>query len=349
MVYLTDLSFHLSERPVVLFLPVAGAPVAAVPVPVMVVPVLEESKARGTPFECRLFTYDDVTGPADAFTRALEHAVLAGRRLGIEARRMRFLELDLMAHSGHAPVVEGADLVFASLRMQKDDVELAHMRRAVAIAEEAYRAALHALRPGVTERAVAAELTLQTLRAGSDSELPFAPIIAAGPNGANPHAFPTDRRLEAGDLVTVDWGASWQGYFADITRTVAIAGAPVPDALHAAYDAVQAANAAGRAAVRPGGTGQAVDRAARGAIEAVRLGAYFTHRTGHGLGLEGHEEPDMKEGSLLPLAVGMTFTVEPGVYIPGLGGVRIEDDMVVTDAGGESLTTLDRGWQVVGE
>jgi Xaa-Pro dipeptidase len=341
MVYLTGLSFHLSERPVMAFFPVSGPPV-------LIVPALEESKARSAPFASGLCTYDDVAGPAGAFREALAALDVAGRTVGVEGRRIRFLELELMERSGRAPAIAAADGVFASLRMTKDEAEVACMRRAAAIAEAALVSTLPAVRAGMTEKEVAAELTIQLLRAGSETELPFSPIVAGGPNGANPHGFPTDRPLQAGDLVTLDWGAAFGGYFSDITRTYALAGAPVADGLLEAYAAVRAANAAGRSAVRPGATGQDVDRAARAVIGQAELGAFFIHRTGHGLGLEGHEEPDMKEGSLTPFAPGMTFTVEPGVYLPGLGGVRIEDDLLVTASGGESLTTLPRELVTIG-
>lgn len=339
MSYLTGLSFHLSERPVLLIVPVEGPPG-------LILPVLERGKGEASGYQ--LFPYDDVSGPADAFRRALAELRLDQASLGVEGRRIRFLELDLMARSGHAPRVVAADKVFAELRMRKDDAELAAMRRAAVIAEDALRSTLPLVRAGLTEREVAAELTLQTLRAGSDAELPFLPIVASGPNGANPHGFPTDRVLAAGDLVTLDWGASHKGYFADITRTYALAGAAVDAKLREVYEVVQAANAAGRAAVRPGATGQDIDRAARSVIDRAGYGEYFVHRTGHGLGLEGHEEPDAREGVTLVLEPGMTFTVEPGVYLPGLGGVRIEDDVVVTVDGGESFTTLGRELVVIG-
>jgi Xaa-Pro dipeptidase len=337
LVYLTGLAFHLSERPVLLFVPADPART-----PALVVPGFESGKVTQSGLAIQAFGYDDVEGPADATAAALASLGLAGIRLGVEARRIRFLELDLMSRSRQAVQAEAADTVFAGLRMTKDAGELDCMRRAVAFAEKGAAATLGMIRAGVTEREIAAELTLQTIRAGSDAELPFAPIVASGPNGANPHAVPTQRAVQPGDLITLDWGAACEGYFADITRTYALDGAPVADGLLTAYEAVRAANAAGRAAARPGATGQDVDRAARQVIEAAGLGAYFTHRTGHGLGLEGHEEPDMKEGSLVPLAPGMTFTVEPGAYIPGLGGVRIEDDVVVTETGSESLTGMAR-------
>jgi len=348
--YFTGLSFHLSERPTLLVFPLEGAPVA-------IVPGFEAIKLQALPYDVRTFAYDDALGPAQAFEQAMAALGTGPRRdggdrerlwLGIEGRRMRFLELDLMARTGRGPRVFDAGEVFAELRMRKDESELDAMRRAVAVAEAALAATLPAVRAGASEKEIASELVLQLFRAGSGTALPFTPIVAAGANGASPHAFPTDNALGPGDLVTIDWGAESGGYFSDITRTYAVAGAPVHPDLARAYEAVRAANEAGRAAVRPGATGQDVDRAARRVIEEAGLGQHFTHRTGHGLGLEGHEEPDMKEGSLLPLAPGMTFTVEPGVYIPGLGGVRIEDDVVVTERGGESLTGLGRELMTVG-
>jgi Xaa-Pro dipeptidase len=341
MIYLSGLAFHLSERPVVAFFPAEGPPA-------LVVPRLEATKAAGAPYECALFTYDDAGGPESAFSDALAELDLAGRWLGVEGRRIRFLELDLMARTEHGPRIFDAAEVFAELRMRKDDSEVRHMRQAAAIAEAALAAALPGLRPGVTEKQFAAELTVQLLRAGSESELPFTPIVASGPNGANPHGFPTDRVLEPGDVVTVDWGAAYERYFSDITRNFVLAGGEVDAELVRAHEVVREANRAGRAAARPGATGQDVDRATRAVIEAALLGDYFIHRTGHGLGLEGHEHPNMNEGEQTPLAPGMTFTVEPGVYIPGLGGVRIEDDLVVTAGGAESLTTLPRELVTVG-
>ncbi|MGE3164721.1 MAG: M24 family metallopeptidase [Planctomycetota bacterium] len=333
--YLTGLSFHLSERPTVAFFPMHGKPTIALP-------GFELSKTEGSGLGWDAFGYDDGTGPAPAFAKVRESLRLSGARWGVEGRRLRFLELRLL----EGTQLENADATFAELRMRKGSDEIAAMRRAVEIAEAALAATLPLIRVGVAETTIAAELTLQTLRAGSDPHLPFMPIVAAGPNGARPHAVPGPRSIERGDLVTVDWGASHRNYFSDITRTFAVGAAPRTE-LKAAYEAVRAANAAGRAAVRPGATGQDVDRATRAVIVAAGLGEYFTHRTGHGLGLESHEEPDMKEGSLIPLEPGMTFTVEPGVYLPGLGGIRIEDDIVVTEAGGESLTGLPRELQIL--
>lgn len=341
MVYFTGLDFHLSERPTIAFFPVEGQPV-------LLLPALEEAKGASSSLNFELFTYTDEIGPEGAFTRALGALDLpAARRLGVEGRRMRFLELDAMSQTIYAPVPVNADDVFAQLRMRKDAADLAAVRQAVKIAEDAWQATLPVIKAGVTEQDVAAELILQLLRHGS-GEFPFAPIVAAGVNGANPHANAGSYVLQAGDLVTIDWGASANHYFSDITRTIAIAGADIPPRLERAYDAVLSANTQGRAIAKPNVTGQDVDRATRQIIANAGLDQYFIHRTGHGLGMETHEEPDMKEGSLMPLEPGMLFTVEPGVYIPDLGGIRIEDDVVITPDGAESLTTLPRELMYIG-
>jgi Xaa-Pro dipeptidase len=174
----------------------------------------------------------------------------------------------------------------------------------------------------------------------------FGTIVASGPNSANPHHSNGDRPFAAGDLIIMDGGAWHQGYASDITRTIAL-GQPSVEARRI-YELVKAANAAGRAAAtRPGATGETIDQAARQVIEQGGYGPQFIHRTGHGLGMEVHEPPYIVGGSRDPLPVGATFTVEPGVYISGVGGVRIEDDVVVTEEGAESLTSFDRDLIVV--
>ncbi len=341
MHYFTGLAFHLSERPTVAYFPAQG-------IPVLLVPYLEKDKAQNAPYDTQLFTYTDEEGPTAAFKQAMAAMNMTGKTLGVEGRRMRFIELDLMAQSGQAPQVSNADTVFAELRMRKGPAEIEAMRQAAKIAEDALEATLPMVKAGVMEKTLAAELTLQLLRHGAEGELPFTPLVASGPNGANPHAFPSENPLKVGDLIIFDWGAAVEGYFSDITRTYAVGGGPVKPELQRAYEAVQKANEAGRAAAKPGASGQDVDRATRAVIKAAGFGDYFIHRTGHGLGLEGHEEPDMKEGSVMPLEPGMTFTVEPGVYLAGVGGIRIEDDVVITEGGSESLTTLPRGLLTLG-
>ena len=334
LTYLTGLHFHLMERPTVLLISAAGEMA-------LVLPALEAGKLAGLAMDIEAFTYsDDPETRPEAFKHAAEHLNLAGAELGVESTRMRFLELMYLGEAfSEAAFMDGSDCL-AELRLVKDSSEIEQMRQAVRIAEQALFSTLQGLREGMTEISVANELIIQLLRAGSDPGLPFSPIVAFGENTANPHAVPTDRALKSGDLVLVDWGAGHQGYLSDITRTFTF-GFVDPE-LRQVGEIVLRANQAGREAGRPGLDAGAVDRAARAVIEAAGYGHAFIHRTGHGLGLEAHEAPYIYDGSQQILEVGMTFTVEPGIYLPGKGGVRIEDDVVVTESGLESLSVFPR-------
>jgi Xaa-Pro dipeptidase len=198
---------------------------------------------------------------------------------------------------------------------------------------------------GITEAELASELTLILLRHGSDPVFTFPPIISFGPNTANPHSFPSERKLAAGDLLLFDWGAIYQGYASDITRTFAIR--KVEPEMAQIAQIVQQANAAARALAAPGVAAGDIDLAARQVIEQAGYGKFFTHRTGHGLGMEIHEPPYIRSGSSFFLQLGMTFTIEPGIYLPGRGGVRVEDDCVITADGIETLTSLPRELMVL--
>ena len=334
--YLTGLQFHLSERPLVLFVPQRSRPV-------LLLPELERSRAEA--LECDIVTYSDATGPASAFEAAA--AVLPPGRLGVEGRSLRFMELELLAQAGIGDERIDAGAILAQLRMRKSAEELAKMERAVALAEAAFREVQPTIAVGMRERELAAALVQALYRAGSEPELPFAPIIASGPNSASPHHFPGDRKLARGDLLIVDWGATCEGYFSDITRTFVVAAEPTQPQLEA-HRAVRAAARTARTLAAPGVAASEVDAAARDALTEAGYGKFFIHRTGHGLGLEVHEEPYINQNSAVALEPGMTFTVEPGVYIPTLGGIRIEDDMVITQDGSRSLTSLPRGLLVVG-
>ena len=334
--YLTGLQFHLSERPLVLLVPHRRRPV-------LVLPELERSRADA--LECDIVTYSDATGPASAFETAA--ASLPPGRLGVEGRSLRFMELELLAQAGIGDERIDASATLAQLRMRKSAAELEKMERAVALAEAAFREVQPGIAGGMRECELAAALLQALYEAGSEPELPFAPIIASGPNGASPHHFPGDRKLARGDLLIVDWGATHAGYFSDITRTFVVAAEPTQAQL-AAHEAVRAAARAARTLAAPGILASEVDAAARNALSEAGYGEFFIHRTGHGLGLEVHEEPYINQGASIALEPGMTFTVEPGVYIPTLGGIRIEDDMVITLGGSRSLTSLPRDLLIIG-
>ncbi len=333
--YFTGLDKHLSERPFLAFLPAEGPPA-------FLLPELEAPSARAhLGDEARLFPYRDEEGHEHTFYQVAQALDLAGQPLGIEYLTMRVLEMRRLEQAFPGSPLMAVEPWLPPLRMSKDETELAHMRRAVEIAQAAMQRLLDegAIRAGRTELEIAADLKIALLREGTQGEA-FTPIVVAGPNSASPHAGPSDRPLEKGDLVTIDWGAVYAGYRSDITRTFVL-GQPSPE-IERIYRAVLTANRAARATARPDRTAQDIDRAARQAIAQAGYGDYFIHRTGHGLGLEAHEPPYIVEGNLDILQPGMTFTIEPGIYVPGLGGVRIEDDVVITETGVESLTTLPR-------
>ncbi len=334
LTYLSGLHFHLMERPTVLLISKTGQAV-------IVLPELEKGKLTGEATEFLPVTYgDDPATWAAAFDKAATALALSDGRIGVEPTRLRFMELQYLQDA--FPKVDFVDgsAALAALRLYKDADEVAKMRKAAQIAQDALLATLKTIRPGMTEKAIASELVVQLFRAGSDPEMPFAPIVALGENSANPHAVPTERELRPGDLLLVDWGASFEGYFSDITRTFTYG--EVDPELRQIGEVVLAANRAGREAGGAGIDAGAVDRAARSVISAAGYGPAFIHRTGHGLGMEAHEAPYIFAENDLILEPGMTFTVEPGIYLPGKGGVRIEDDVVVSQDGLVSLTDMPR-------
>jgi Xaa-Pro aminopeptidase len=234
--------------------------------------------------------------------------------------------------------------VIEDLRAVKDADELAFVRTAARLGDEALREVLQQGLAGRTERAVAR--ALEDAMRNRDAEPSFPTIVAAGPHGALPHAEPRDVEIPAGALVVVDWGARYQGYCSDCTRTVATG--PVEDEARAVYDLVLRAQRAALDAVRPGPEGKAVDAVARDLIAEAGHGDEFGHGLGHGVGLEVHEGPTLSKKGDKHLAVGNVVTVEPGVYLPGRFGVRIEDLAVVTDAGPDVLSSYTKELTDVG-
>src|SRR5512147_590477 len=340
LTYLTGLRFHLMERPVVLMF-------AKDQEPAIVLPELELQKVTSLPYKLQVFAYpEDPSEWDNAFRRAAQALGLDGKRIGVEPRQLRLLEFrHVKAGAPEAEYPDASD-VLAGLRLRKDSAEVEAMRQAVKIAQSALEATIPLIKIGMTEKELSSELVMQLLKHSSDSEMPFAPIVSTGPNSANPHASPSERKLQAGDLLVVDWGAAHDGYISDLTRTFAVGEV---DAEYAKiHRIVQEANAAGRAAAKPGVPCANVDIAAREVIEKAGYGEFFTHRTGHGIGMEGHEEPYMRGDNMQIMEAGMAFTVEPGIYLPGRNGVRIEDNVVITETGADVLSDMPREIRVVG-
>jgi Xaa-Pro aminopeptidase len=287
-----------------------------------------------------------VAGVEFVETRRDVAADLAGRltgRLGFEADFVTYARWETLAGGG-AELLPRRRVVEA-LRAVKDEAELDAVRRAAAITSEAY--ARLAAEPflGRTEREVAHRLEAHMRDLGADG-LAFPVIVAAGANGANPHAEPGDRTIEPGQTIVVDAGARLDGYCSDCTRTFATA--PLADELKRAYEVCHAAQLAGLAAVRPGVTGVDADARAREVVAGAGLGERFGHGLGHGVGRDIHEAPTLSMLSEDTLAAGNVVTVEPGVYIPGVGGIRIEDLVVVRDGEPEILTPFTKDLLTVG-
>ncbi len=231
--------------------------------------------------------------------------------------------------------VRVVDRLVESMRQFKEPGELERMAEAAAIADRGFEHILGVLKPGITEAEIAIELEYHMRRLGSE-EMPFAPIVAAGPNGARPHAIPGARGLEEGDLLVLDFGARVGGYCSDMTRTVAIG--EVSSEHRRLYAAVLEANEAGLAAVRSGVPCVEIDLAAREVLERHGLGHAFTHGVGHGVGLDVHEMPTVGRRSQESVRENETITIEPGVYLEGVAGVRIEDLVVVEESGYRRLS-----------
>ena len=340
LTYLSGLHFHLMERPVVLLF-------AKDQDPAIVLPELELQKVASLPYKLQVFAYPEKPSEWDnAFRKAVQTLGLDGKRIGVEPRQLRLLEFrHVKAGAPEADYPDASD-VLAGLRLRKDKTEVEAIRRAVKIAQDALEATIPLIKVGMTERELSSELVVQLLKHGSEPEMPFSPIVSGGPNAANPHASPSDRKLQIGDMLIVDWGAAYDGYISDLTRTFAVG--EVDDEFEKIHKIVQEANAAGRAAGKPGVHCANVDIAARTVIEKAGYGEFFTHRTGHGIGMEGHEEPYMRGDNMQILEPGMAFTVEPGIYLPNRNGVRIEDNVVITETGADVLSDMQREIRVVG-
>lgn len=286
-----------------------------------------------------LVEFDDV----DDCVAVLARDILPGR-IGIDKFWPSQFTIRLMEARGDIRPVLGSAPVDAA-RMCKDAEELALMRESSRLNDETLRRTLEQLREGMTELEVGAIYASVAKELGASS-MSFPALICFGANCAEPHHVSDETRLKSGDSVICDVGLVWNSYCSDMTRTVFFGAAT--EEQKKVYEIVKAANEAGRAAVRPGVPMKEFDRAARKVIEDAGYGPYFTHRTGHGIGLEVHEFPDNSAVSEVIAQPGMVFSVEPGIYLPGRFGVRVEDLIAVTENGGETLNALNRNFKIIG-
>ncbi|PKW18875.1 Xaa-Pro dipeptidase [Saccharopolyspora spinosa] len=327
--YLLGAGGESHERLTCLVLPADGRPA-------LVVPKLEEPGFADIPLAelgIDVVTWVDGQDP---------HAMVAdlARRGGAPAR---LAVADVMPALHVLPLraaLPGAEQVLAGtvlreLRMRKDTAEIEALRKAGAAIDRVHARMAEFLKPGRTEAEVGADISAAILEEGH-TEVAFV-IVGSGPNGASPHHDVSNRVIERGDVVVIDIGGpNAEGYNSDCTRTYAI-GEPAQADVRETYAVLEAAQRAAVEAVRPGATAESIDAAAREPIAAAGFGEFFVHRTGHGIGLDVHEEPYIVGGNALPLEAGMAFSVEPGIYQPGRWGARIEDIVIVTEDGVESV------------
>ncbi|UNO43906.1 aminopeptidase P family protein [Streptomyces sp. MST-110588] len=309
--------------------------------PVLVVPALERPDAERSPAggAMEMAGWRDGEDPYAVMARRLAHQ----GRYGISdaAWAMHLLGLQrTLPQVSYTSLTEGLPM----LRAVKDEHEVALLAAAGQAADATYEDILKVPFAGRRESDVAADLA-RLLREHGHSQVDFT-IVGSGPNGANPHHEASDRVIEDGDMVVLDFGGLKDGYGSDTTRTVHV-GEPTAEE-RKVHDIVREAQQAAFEAVRPGAACQEIDRVARKVIKAAGYGEYFIHRTGHGIGVTTHEPPYMVEGEHLPLVPGMCFSIEPGIYLPGRFGVRIEDIVTCTETGGRRLNNTPREMGIVG-
>lgn len=271
------------------------------------------------------------------FEYAAENGLLAGRTSVLyQADKLTVSEFDLLQRRLSAVTWIGADDLLVHAVASKSPEEIERMRRAQHLTERVFEEILDVIRPGLTEKEIAAEIVYRHLKGGAE-RMSFEPIVASGPNGALPHGRPSSRKIQPGDMIVLDFGCHLEGYASDMTRTVAV-GEPGEEA-RAVYEVVLQAQQAALESARAGMPSADLDRTARRVIEDAGYGSYFTHGLGHGLGLQVHEWPRVSHTADYVLPLYAAVTIEPGVYLPGKFGVRIEDVVVLHEEHAVNLTS----------
>ncbi|MDV3292880.1 MAG: Xaa-Pro peptidase family protein [Nitrososphaerales archaeon] len=329
--YLTGVESLLMERPFMLLVPADGTPT-------LIAPRLEAGPYRNSPLDLRVHDWTDSQGPASAIGRAVKDLGVGGK-WGVEGR-VPFLFLHRLLKRAD-PHLEDAEPILQGVREVKDEAEVRTMKKAARILSDSFRRFPALIRQGISESELARKVS-DTIYAQGGTKVDDV-LVQSGPHAADPHSLPTSRKIARGESIVIDIGATFEGYYADITRTFCLGQSREVERV---YDEVRAAE---EKAISAAGVGVAVgkvDAAARRHLEKAGLGNYFIHRTGHGLGLEVHEAPYIVQGGREVLGKNMFFTVEPGAYIPGKLGVRIEDNVMIEAKRASEITDPPKeyGW-----
>ncbi|MEM3617943.1 MAG: Xaa-Pro peptidase family protein [Candidatus Bathyarchaeia archaeon] len=336
MRYFTGLSVLSIERFAAIIVPVEKGN------PIIIVPKLEVEKAKTQTTLNDIRSYSDSENPAVLLKKVVRELSLEKAVFGVEATLpFKFYKM-LMDIS---PKIQAKDVsaFFNQLRSIKSDKELQLIKRAAKIVAAGIMAGIESIKSGVSELTVSSKIE-QTIKEHGGESVPFC-IVLSGENTALPHGETSLRKISARDVVLMDVGAVYNGYYADLTRTIFVGRATMRQ--REIYEIVAEAQKEAIQTVKPNVKAEEIDYAARKIIEEAGYGEYFTHRAGHGLGLEVHEEPYIVQGNKTKLKPGMTFTIEPGIYLPRKFGVRIEDDVAVTEKSGKLLSTLGKEMMIV--
>jgi len=331
MTYFTGVNSLLLERPFMFLVPAAGEPH-------LVAPAFESGPYAAGPLPMKIHPWTDSQGPGGAISKAVEAVAMRGA-WGVEGRTP-FLYLERLKKKA-SPKLMNAEPILQGLRELKDEVEVKLLKKSADILSRAFEEFPGLLKEGLTELEVAKAATDAIYAKGATHVDDM--LVQSGPRAADPHGLPTKKRIGRGESIIMDVGATFEGYYSDVTRAFCIGQS---SEMEEVYEKVLEANSAGIERAAAGVRVGAVDGAARGVLKKAGLGEYFTHRTGHGLGLEIHEAPYIVEGGKEKLDSGMCFTVEPGVYLREKLGVRIEDDVLIEGRRGVAITDTPKefGW-----
>lgn len=311
-------------------------------VPIVIVPELEKTKAKEKSAFKEIMTYSDSESPALLLNKAVKELKLEKAAFGVEGT-LPFRFYRMLAAASPKIRTEDASALFSQLRCVKSDEELGLIEKAAGVVAEGIKAGIEFIKPGVTELAISCRIERVIKESGGES-IPFC-LVLSGENSALPHGETSNRMVGETDVVLMDVGAVCEGYYGDLTRTVFVG--EVTRKEREIYDVVAEAHETAIRSVKPGVKAEEVDAAARNVIENAGYSEYFTHRTGHGLGLEVHEEPYIAQGNEVILKPGMAFTIEPGIYFFGKFGVRIEDNIAVSQTNRRMLSHTSKELVVV--
>lgn len=312
--------------------------------PILICPQMEVADVKSTGWAFEIIGYTDIENPWEKIKASVEKRNVKTNTVAVEKEHMNIERFEQIQTYFSSPTLVSAEEKLRELRMIKDEKELTILREACKLADYAVEIGVSEIAEGKTEMDVLAAIEYELKKKGIN-EMAFSTMVLTGKNAASPHGTPGNTKIQKGDLVLFDLGVVFDGYCSDITRTVAYYD--INEKQKEIYETVLAAQLAALDASKPGATCASVDLAARNYISEKGYGEYFPHRLGHGLGISVHEYPSLTETNSLKLQEGMVYTIEPGIYVPDVAGVRIEDDVYVTSNGIEILTNYPKSLQIV--